>query len=128
MSAHIPVMPDHILRALSGCLVVCDGTFGNGGHSRALLEDNPARTVYAMDQDPSVQVCADRFKREFAKRFHFIAGNFGRMAALLKPLDVKSIDAVLFDLGVSSMQLDQPSRGFSFRADGPLDMRMSGEG
>ena len=128
MTAHIPVMLQEVVDLASGCAMVCDATMGAAGHSRALLESDAKRVVYAIDQDPSVQGYADQLKSQFSRRFHFIAGNFGRLAMLLRRQGVDKVDFVLMDLGFSSMQADRPERGFSFRAEGPLDMRMSGAG
>lgn len=126
MSApHTPVMLSECLAALSSAPEgwVIDGTFGAGGHSRALLA--AGRRVLAIDQDPQVARYADELKRAFAERFRFVAGNFRELAELAQ---VSPISGVLLDLGVSSMQLDAAERGFAFRHDGPLDMRMGAQG
>jgi 16S rRNA (cytosine1402-N4)-methyltransferase len=115
-----------MLRPRDGGIYV-DGTFGAGGYSRALLE--AARcTVWGIDRDPVAVARADALVEEFAGRLIVLAGRFGEMDRLLVARGVDRIDGVALDLGVSSMQLDDPGRGFSFRHDGPLDMRMSGEG
>lgn len=123
MSApHAPVMLPEVAKALAplaGALVV-DGTFGAGGYTRRFLEDG-ARVV-AFDRDPT----AARFAADLgADRFRLIEATFSRMA---DELGDGAADAVALDLGVSSMQLDEAERGFSFMRDGPLDMRMSGSG
>lgn len=99
-----------------------DCTFGRGGHSRAVLERLGQRgRLVALDRDPE----AVRAAGEIADpRFTVRHANFGQMAEILRSLDLSGVDGVLMDLGVSSPQLDSPERGFSFRADGPLDMRM----
>ncbi len=98
--------------------VYLDGTFGRGGHSRAILERlGPAGKLIALDRDPAAEAAA----REIADpRFTFRRGRFSSLMRLVS----ESVDGMLFDLGVSSPQLDEPARGFSFRHDGPLDMRM----
>jgi 16S rRNA (cytosine1402-N4)-methyltransferase len=122
---HIPVLLDEVLEALApldGARIV-DGTFGAGGYSRALL--NAGATVVALDRDPSVKPFVDALTDEFPSRFSFVAGEFSALDELAGALPV---DGVVLDIGVSSMQLDEAGRGFSFMRDGPLDMRMSGQG
>jgi len=123
---HVPVLLDEVLAALSplaGKRIV-DGTFGAGGYSRALLE--AGAVVIAIDRDPSVKPFADTLTAEFEGRFTFVAGTFSELDSLAAAHG--PIDGVVLDIGVSSMQLDQPERGFSFMREGPLDMRMSGAG
>ncbi len=127
-AAHVPVMLAEVLKALapvSGRLIV-DGTFGAGGYSLALL--NQRARVIGIDRDPEVQPLADRVQKEFAKNFRFVAGPFSRLNELVASVGENSADGVVLDIGVSSMQLDRQERGFSFMRDGPLDMRMSGQG
>jgi 16S rRNA (cytosine1402-N4)-methyltransferase len=122
---HVPVLLEEVLDALApleGARIV-DGTFGAGGYSRALLE--AGAIVVALDRDPSVRPFAERFAGEFPSRFSFIAGEF---SALDELAGVEPVDGVVLDIGVSSMQLDEAGRGFSFMREGPLDMRMSGAG
>jgi 16S rRNA (cytosine1402-N4)-methyltransferase len=122
---HLPVLLPEVLEALSpleGVRIV-DGTFGAGGYSRALLA--AGATVVAIDRDPSVAEFAAVLAKEYPDRFAFLAGAFSELDALAGALPV---DGVVLDIGVSSMQLDEPDRGFSFMRDGPLDMRMAGEG
>ena len=121
---HIPVLIDEVLsalRPLEGARIV-DGTFGAGGYSRALLV--AGAHVTAIDRDPSVLKFADALKAEFPNSFSFHAGRF----SALSDLAPEAADGVVLDIGVSSMQLDEADRGFSFLRDGPLDMRMGVEG
>lgn len=120
---HIPVLLDAVLDALGDIAgkTVIDCTFGAGGYSRAFL--TRGANVIAFDRDENVQSDAEAMKREFADRFRFVASPFSGLAKLDEP-----VDAIVFDLGISSMQIDTASRGFSFRFDAPLDMRMSPDG
>lgn len=129
MSGHIPVMLDEVLRTLAprDDGVYLDGTFGAGGYSAAILEAAPA-TVWAIDRDPAAITRGAALAARFPGRLHLIEGRFGDMLALLTEAGVTALDGVVLDLGVSSLQLDDPARGFSFRAEGPLDMRMGGDG
>lgn len=128
MSPHAPVMLHEMLDWLAprDNGVYVDGTFGAGGYSRAILKAADCR-VYAIDRDPSTRAFADKLAAEFPGRFVWLLGNFSDMMSLLELHGVQGVDGIVLDLGVSSMQLDQAERGFSFRHDGPLDMRM-GEG
>lgn len=124
-SPHYPVMLTDVLAAMKpqDGEVYLDGTFGAGGYSRALLEGANC-TVIAIDRDPSVTETANKLSQEFGERFIFLKGCFGDAVSLLAETAHKSIDGFVVDIGVSSMQIDQPERGFSFKVDGPLDMRM----
>ncbi|WP_420792968.1 16S rRNA (cytosine(1402)-N(4))-methyltransferase RsmH [Oleispirillum naphthae] len=126
---HIPVLLPEVVGALlphDGGIYV-DGTFGAGGYSRAILAAAEC-TLYAIDRDPAARAAAEAVAAAFPGRFHFLAGRFGDMEKLL-PAEVHGrIDGIALDIGVSSMQIDRAERGFSFRADGPLDMRMGGDG
>lgn len=126
MSAHVPVMLPEVLEALSSKAgeVYVDGTFGAGGYTRGILEAADCKVI-AIDRDPNVVQTAESVDADHGDRFEFLAGCFGDLKDLLGP---RQVDGVVLDLGVSSMQLDQAERGFSFRFDGPLDMRMGGEG
>ncbi len=115
-----------VLRPRDGGVYV-DGTFGGGGYSRALLEAARCR-VWGIDRDPEMVARAAGLVEEFAGRLTVIAGRFGEMDRLLAGHGVGPVDGVALDLGVSSMQIDCPARGFSFRHDGPLDMRMERDG
>lgn len=122
---HNPVLLGQIIAALAprGGEAFLDGTFGAGGYSRALLEAANCR-VFAIDRDPTAVSLGLFFEQEFEGRFTMMEGRFSEMQALLSNRGVEHVDGVALDLGVSSMQIDEPERGFSFRADGPLDMRM----
>ena len=118
---HEPVMVDDVIRFLGGRGTVIDMTLGAGGHAEALLESGVERVI-GVDRDPeAVELATDRLAR-FGARFSAAVTRFSDVPA------ENRVDGVLYDLGVSSMQLDHPERGFSYRADGPLDMRMGPEG
>jgi len=126
---HIPVLLDEVIAALAprdGGLYV-DGTFGAGGYSRALLEAADCRVV-AIDRDPGAAAAAQALQAVFPGRLHFIPGRFGDMAALVANHGFAQVDGVALDVGVSSMQIDEADRGFSFMREGPLDMRMERAG
>lgn len=126
---HKPVMVKEVLAALSpqdGGIYI-DGTFGAGGYSRAILEAAQCK-VYGIDRDPDVKSQASDLEQQFAGRLSVLTGRFSEMNRLLSTQGVTAVQGVALDLGVSSMQLDQAERGFSFRADGPLDMRMEKAG
>jgi len=128
-TSHIPVLGAEVVSALAphdnGIYV--DATFGRGGYSRALL--GAARTkVYGIDRDPEAIAGGRKMMDEFKQRLTLLQGPFGAMDILLAGEQVKQVDGVAFDLGVSSPQLDEADRGFSFMKDGPLDMRMSKSG
>jgi 16S rRNA (cytosine1402-N4)-methyltransferase len=105
-----------------------DATFGGGGYARAILEAAPGCTVFAIDRDPDAIARGAALAQAFAGRLHLVEGRFGDMLSLLRDRGIATLDGVVMDLGVSSFQLDQAERGFSFRADGPLDMRMEKSG
>jgi 16S rRNA (cytosine1402-N4)-methyltransferase len=104
-----------------------DGTFGGGGYAEAILSAADC-TLYAIDRDPDAIARGAALAARFPGRLHLLEGCFGDMVALLAERGVARLDGVVLDLGVSSFQLDQAERGFSFRADGPLDMRMAKTG
>jgi len=123
-AGHVPVLLEETLAALAirpGGIYV-DATFGRGGHSRAILSrlDASGRVV-ALDRDPAAEDAARDIRDP---RFVFRRAWFSELPAELAALDLAHVDGVLLDLGISSPQIDDPARGFSFRADGPLDMRM----
>ncbi|MDE3016296.1 MAG: 16S rRNA (cytosine(1402)-N(4))-methyltransferase RsmH [Pseudomonadota bacterium] len=126
---HKPVMLDEMLGWLEPKQggVYIDGTFGAGGYARAILRAADCR-VFAIDRDPSTKNFAEELEHDFPNRFVWLLGNFADMCALAAMHGVQDVDGIVLDLGVSSMQIDTPARGFSFRRDGPLDMRMSGQG
>lgn len=97
-----------------------DGTFGGGGHARAILQASPEVGLVALDQDPEALPRAEAFKAEFAQRFTFYDINFENLGDLKEG----SFQGILLDLGLSSFQLDEAARGFAFRLDGPTDMRL----
>jgi 16S rRNA (cytosine1402-N4)-methyltransferase len=127
--AHAPVLLPEAVAALAprddGIYV--DGTFGAGGYSRALLSAARCRVI-GIDRDPRAVAGGEALAREHPGRFTVLEGRFGEMATLLATLGISAVAGIALDLGVSSPQLDDPARGFSFRADGPLDMRMGGGG
>ena len=105
-----------------------DGTFGRGGHSIEILKHlSPEGTLLAVDRDPDSVACAKEIA-DGDPRFKFYKGLFSELPSKLKSHSMSAVDGILLDLGVSSPQLDIQSRGFSFKLDGPLDMRMSSEG
>jgi 16S rRNA (cytosine1402-N4)-methyltransferase len=125
---HVPVLLSEVIAALaprSGETHV-DGTFGAGGYTKAIL-DSGAR-VYAFDRDPDALREGSSLAGESGERLTLVPERFSRMRQALSDRGVDAVDGVTLDIGVSSMQLDRPERGFSFQADGPLDMRMAQEG
>ena len=123
--AHIPVLLNEVLQYLhpEGGVFI-DATFGAGGYTRAILKAHPKNKVIAFDRDPMVQKNAEKMKKEFKDRFAFIQECFGHLADFI----TEPVDGIVMDIGVSSMQIDTPERGFSLRFNGPLDMRMSDSG
>ena len=123
---HIPVLLtpvlDTLLNEKGG--VYIDGTFGAGGYTRAILNANPNNRVIGFDRDPNAVETAQKTVQDFEGRFRFIHDCFGNMAQHV----TEQVDGIVLDIGVSSMQIDEPERGFSFRFDGPLDMRMAQAG
>jgi 16S rRNA (cytosine1402-N4)-methyltransferase len=126
---HVPVLLAEVLAALQveeGQIHV-DGTFGAGGYTKAMLEKGAAR-VFAFDRDPEAIQYGEALAAASGGRLTLVPERFSRMRQALSRHGVEAVDGVALDVGVSSMQLDQAERGFSFQADGPLDMRMSKEG
>ncbi len=122
---HYPVMLPEVLTAMSpkDGEVYVDGTFGAGGYSRAMLEAADCK-VYAIDRDVDAQERAQELIAQYGERFVFLRGCFGDVRALLSDAGVERVNGFVLDIGVSSVQIDEAERGFSFRFDGPLDMRM----
>jgi 16S rRNA (cytosine1402-N4)-methyltransferase len=124
MSGHAPVMLAEVLTALrvqAGDVIV-DGTFGGGGYTRAILESADCKVI-GLDRDPTAVARGKVLEQEMAGRFEIVETQFSKIDAI-----EGRVDAVVLDIGVSSFQLDQAERGFSFMQDGPLDMRMGGDG
>ncbi len=122
-------MLQEVLEALSpkdGGVYV-DGTFGAGGYTSAILDKSDCK-VYAIDRDPDAFARAETMAKKYDGRLIPLMGTFGSVDKLLSGFDVGSIDGIVLDIGVSSIQLSSPERGFSFREDGPLDMRMGKSG
>lgn len=129
LTGHIPVLLPSVLKALNpqDGEIYCDCTFGAGGYTRAILEAANCRLL-AIDRDPNAARLAEDLAGLFPQKLIFAAAPFGELASLAARNGFVPADGIVFDLGVSSMQLDEAERGFSFMRDGPLDMRMSGEG
>lgn len=122
---HIPVLLAQVLESLTpkdGGVYV-DGTFGNGGYTQAILDAADCKVI-AIDRDIDAIKRAEKLKEKYKDRFQIIHGCFGDMKELLAGEGIAEVDGVVLDIGVSSVQLDTPERGFSFRYDAPLDMRM----
>lgn len=127
--AHVPVLLAEVIAALKphDDGLYLDGTFGGGGYSEAILRSARCQVV-ALDRDPAAVARGETLARLYAGRLTLIEGRFSEMERLLAPLGIAHLAGVALDLGVSSAQLDDSARGFSFRGDGPLDMRMSSAG
>jgi 16S rRNA (cytosine1402-N4)-methyltransferase len=129
MSGHLPVLLREVLQALAprNGGIYLDGTFGGGGYAAAILEAADC-TLWAIDRDPEAIARGAALAARNPGRLHLLQGSFVETMALLGSAGVQRLDGVVLDLGVSSFQLDDPARGFSFRLDGPLDMRMGRSG
>ncbi|QPQ54063.1 16S rRNA (cytosine(1402)-N(4))-methyltransferase RsmH [Allosphingosinicella flava] len=125
---HIPVLLDEVILGLAPQAgeVHVDGTFGAGGYTRAILETGAK--VIAFDRDPDAIRDGQGLVAESGERLTLVPERFSRMRQALADRNIAEVDGVTLDIGVSSMQLDQAERGFSFQSDGPLDMRMSQDG
>ncbi len=122
---HIPVLLTEVLQYID-CKdneIYVDATFGAGGYSKALLESSNCRVI-AFDRDSSTKKFANYLKTKFGDRFDYFNNSFSQMIPILKEYGIDGVDGIVYDLGVSSMQLDDKSRGFSFDSDAKLDMRM----
>lgn len=129
-SGHVPVLLDEVIDALAprDGAVYADGTFGGGGYSQALLAAAQC-TVWAIDRDPRAVARGQALVEQYGGRLHVVEGQFGEIDSLLGKYEVTALDGgLVLDVGFSSDQMDDPNRGFSFRDDGPLDMRMSASG
>ncbi len=125
---HVSVMAEEVLKYLEPRCggVYLDGTLGRGGHSRLILEaSSPDGVLVGLDRDSAALAAAAKNLADFGDRVMLRQGNFSDMGTHLDQLGIKTVDGILLDLGVSSHQIDSPERGFSFREDGPLDMRMN---
>lgn len=127
--SHIPVLLSEVLEQLQPAAgeTYIDGTFGAGGYTRALLEAAPCRVI-AIERDPTAFAEGQALVSEFGGRLTLVPTTFSDMERAAHEAGVEQVDGVVLDIGVSSMQLDDPARGFSFLRDGPLDMRMSQSG
>ena len=128
-AGHIPVLLHEVLASLEprdGATYI-DGTFGAGGYTRAILAAASCRVI-AIDRDPSAIANGAALAAEFSGRLALCHGRFGELDRVAAEAGAENIAGVVLDIGVSSMQLDEAGRGFSFQADGPLDMRMGSEG
>ncbi|HKX25843.1 MAG TPA: 16S rRNA (cytosine(1402)-N(4))-methyltransferase RsmH [Actinomycetota bacterium] len=120
---HEPVLVTEVVEILRDADVVVDLTVGLGGHARALLKAGVGRVV-GVDRDPEALAEAERRLDQYGDRFGTVEATFGRVAEAAEEAGVRQAGGVLYDLGVSSLQLDRAERGFSYRTEGPLDMRM----
>lgn len=129
---HVPVLLDRVLALLGPALadkpaVVVDATLGLGGHAAALLAEHPGLTLVGLDRDPVALARSQERLAGYGSRIHLVHAVYDRMPDVLASLGLPRVDGVLFDLGVSSMQLDVAERGFAYAQDAPLDMRMDQE-
>ena len=128
-AVHVPVLLERVLALLAPALdghpsVVVDATLGLGGHAEALLRAHPQLTLVGLDRDPVALARSEQRLAAFGARVHLVHAVYDRMPEVLDSLGIPGVDGVLFDLGVSSMQLDVSERGFAYAQDAPLDMRM----
>ena len=126
---HVPVLLERVLGLLAPAVAdrpatVVDATLGLGGHAEALLAAHPQLTLVGLDRDPDALRLSEQRLARFHPRVHLVHAVYDRMPAVLADLGIAGVEGVLFDLGVSSMQLDVAGRGFAYAQDAPLDMRM----
>ena len=124
---HVSVLKNEVIENLrvGDCGVYVDGTVGAGGHAEALLHASaPDGIVIGVDQDDDAIHIAEERLKGFGTRLRLIHGNFERLAECVQSIGIDAVNGIVLDLGLSSMQLDDPARGFSFQSEGPLDMRM----
>jgi 16S rRNA (cytosine1402-N4)-methyltransferase len=126
LTRHVPVLLAEVCDALHAAKggVFVDGTFGAGGYTQALLDRHRANRVIAIDRDPDAVAAGAPLVAKTRGRLALVPGRFSQLDDIVAEAGVEKVDGVVLDIGVSSMQLDQAERGFSFRHDGPLDMRM----
>jgi 16S rRNA (cytosine1402-N4)-methyltransferase len=127
---HVPVLLGEVCTALDvkrGGVFV-DGTFGAGGYTRAIIDAHPRNAVIAIDRDPNAIAAGAAMVAKLKRRLTLVPGRFGNLDEIVNQHGLEGVDGVVLDIGVSSMQLDEAERGFSFRNDGPLDMRMEQDG
>lgn len=130
MAVHVPVLRNRCVALLAPALsspdsIVIDATLGLGGHSEALLQAFPSVSVIGVDRDPQALAIAQERLAPYSERIHFVHAVYDQIPSILESKGISGVHGILFDLGVSSMQLDQPERGFSYSQDAPLDMRMN---
>ena len=125
-SRHVPVLLEEVCHALEAARggTFLDGTFGAGGYTRAILDANSQNKVIAVDRDPDAIASGAALVASARGRLSLVPGRFGDLDEIVEAQGVEHLDGVVLDIGVSSMQLDEAERGFSFRQNGPLDMRM----
>ena len=128
--AHVPVLLSQVLQTLAPAAgeTYIDGTFGAGGHSQAIVTSAPGVRVLGIDRDPAAIATGAALVEQHHGRLALVEGHFGDLDRIARKAGFAPAHGVVLDIGVSSMQLDDPARGFSFQADGPLDMRMSATG
>ncbi len=131
-TVHLPVMLDRCVELLSVSLnkpesIYVDGTLGMGGHAEAVLQANPNATLVGIDRDQQALDLATQRLSKYSDRVHLVHARYDQLDQVLDDLDIAGIDAILLDLGLSSLQIDQRDRGFSYSVDAPLDMRMNQE-
>jgi len=126
---HISVMVEEVLSGLNprDGGVYIDGTFGRGGYASAILDAATTR-VFGIDRDPAAVTFGNQLGNKYNGRLTLFEGCFGNMTSIMAEAGISKVDGVALDLGISSPQVDDPRRGFSFRSEGPLDMRMEGKG